>query len=225
MSQLVIWEIPKTDLIPILTTYRRDTKLARRIVSILAVLTIPVTRSFDRVDEHLEKLQLCKELFVKGDVVAVLMGMLAEPLSRGCDDRTKEDKTIIDSMLHLLRNLLAIRTDGDSVDNTRSLLDDALLRTFFQHNVMDFFVVIAQNLDHEANEKWTMLMSNILFLLTDGFVPEDLSFTYHKSIKSSTDLAAVRKAVVDEKVSNLKVTSLSLCPMYLPQAHFTVHRI
>ena len=73
MSQLVIWEIPKTDLIPLLTTYRRDKKLVRRIVYILSVLTKPVTRSFFDVDKHLEKLQLCKEQFVKVNIFSCVL--------------------------------------------------------------------------------------------------------------------------------------------------------
>jgi hypothetical protein len=215
MSQLVVWEIPKTDLIPILTTYRRDVKLARLVVSILAVLTKPVTRAFVGVEEHLEKLQMCKELFVKGDVIAILMSLLAEPLSRGCDDRTIKDDRLIDTMLHLFHNLLAIRTDGDSLDNTRYLLDDALLRVFFEQNVMDFFVVIAQNLDHEANHKWTMRISNILFLLTDGFVPEDLCFTFHTMSKSAENTEGARRSEINDKVSSLKVSVQLFCLVFV----------
>lgn len=136
------------------------------------------------------------------------MSLLAEPLSRGCDERSEKDGRVIDTMLHLFHNLLAIRTDGDgAVDNTRALLDDALLRSFFKESVMDFFVVIAQSIDHEANQKQTLRLSNILFLLTDGFSPEDLSFCFHSSRRA--DAASVEqetRAEIEAKVSSLKVS-------------------
>jgi hypothetical protein len=200
MSQLVIWEIPKSDLVPLLVTYRRDRKLCMCVIKILVALTLPVTRAFNNVQQHLLMLQSCKELFTKGDLLAIVMGFLAEPLSRSADDRTEKDTSVIDLMLHLFHNLLHIRTStATAVDNTRAALDDALLRAFFQENVMDVVVVLAQSVDREANQKWAMLLCNIFFLLTDGFVPEDLCFA-HYSLAS----AGGAKASVAEAGANLR---------------------
>ncbi len=200
MSQLVVWEIPKSDLVPLLVTYRRDRKLCMTVIKILVALTLPVTRAFNGVQEHLQKLQSCKELFAKGDLLAIVMGFLAEPLARGADDRSEKDVAVIDLLLHLLHNLLHIRTSTETaVDNTRAALDDALLRAFFQENVMYVFVVLAQNIDTESNQKWAMLLCNIFFLLTDGFVPEDLCFSHYSSVT-----AAGARAQVTESASNLR---------------------
>jgi hypothetical protein len=138
MSQLIIWEVPKTDLVPLILTYRRDRKLCLTLSKILVALTLPVTRAFDGVQEHLEKLQNCKELFVQGDLLAVLMGFLAEPLSHGADDRSEKDSKAINVMLNLFYNLLSIRTAQNNQ------LDDGLIKAFFSENIMQVFRVLAQ---------------------------------------------------------------------------------
>lgn len=198
MSQLVLWEVPKSDLVPIILTYRRDKQLCMCILKILVALTLPVTRSFNNVYEHLAKLQVCKELFIRSEIMAILMGFLAEPLSKRPEDRTDDDTSVVDAMLHLFHNLLHIRTlqSVGAVDDTRSLLDDALLQVFFRENVMDALVVVAQNIDHESNRMWTLLLTNTLFLIIDGLVPEDLAFSFF-SKQSAT-------ARVSENVSALK---------------------
>ena len=203
MSQLVKWEVPKSDLVPLILHYRREKQLCLTLVKILVALTLPVTRTFVGVEEHLAKLQLCKELFVNADLVAVMMSFLAEPLSRTGDDRTEKDTKTIDLLLNLFHNLLHIRTvTTANIDNSKKMLDDALLKVFFKEHVMEAFVVIAQNVDQEDSKNWSILLTNILFLITDGFIPEDLSFCYHsakapahagKAGKPGSKLSALRK--------------------------------
>jgi hypothetical protein len=214
MSQLVRWEIPKSDLVPLVLQYRRDKNLCLSLLKIMVALTLPVTRAFVGVQEHLEKLQACKELFVtSGSLFTVLMGFMAEPLAR--EDRTKEDISTIDAMLNLIHNLLHIRCP------TNTTLDDALLRVFFRENVMDVIVVVAQSVDTEANRQWAMLLTNIVHLLCDGLVPEELCFAYHSTqallqqttsssstsvatTSSSTDVNAMTKLIESESRSRLR---------------------
>ncbi len=88
-------------------------------------LTLPVTRTFTGMQEHEEKLQQCKELFVTtGDLVAVLMGFLVEPLSR--EERSKEDVSTIGALLNLFHNVLHIRCSSNPS------LDDLLLKLYFK---------------------------------------------------------------------------------------------
>ncbi len=202
MSQLVRWEIPKSDLVPLILSYRRDKPLCLSLLKIIVALTLPVTRTFAGVRDHLEKLQHCKELFVtSGDLLAVLMGFLAEPLAR--DERTKEDISTIDAMLNLFHNLLHIRCD------TNAMLDDMLLKLFFRVHVMDALVVVAQSVDSDANRQWALLLTNTFHLLTDGLVPEDLSFSHHSSMAlRQTGSVAVAKALEAESTSRLKAIRL-----------------
>ena len=98
-------------------------------------------------------------------LLSVFVSLLAEPLSKTGMARTTEDHLTMELVLHLLRNLLCagdpILKDVEKVQSS-TILHQELVALFEREMVLDFFLVVGQELENRENKQYNLLMMEIL---------------------------------------------------------------
>ncbi|KAL0032107.1 hypothetical protein WJX77_005423 [Trebouxia sp. C0004] len=144
---LGVYNIAASDLIPIIVTYPKETDIVYNALKVLTYLTMPIDPASENKMMQAEYMQLVKEAFMEKDAMAVIVGLVAEPLSRH-PRMTEADGLIVQLIITFIRNLLTIpdraATAGSGGDH-RTRLCQALLIRMFDDNVMELLLVIAQH--------------------------------------------------------------------------------
>ncbi|XP_013606333.1 PREDICTED: protein timeless homolog isoform X1 [Brassica oleracea var. oleracea] len=153
-KQVCAWNIVSKDLIPIIEHYQDEHSLVLNAVKVLVFLTMPVESDSDDVPQQIEYLWGLKSAFtVSNNIVAVVVSLLETPLENlELDDFNEEDWKLVQLVLTLFRNLLAIhdisplQKAGESTCYFLSLRDQ-FLELLSRENVMDIFIVLTQTIE------------------------------------------------------------------------------
>jgi len=98
-------------------------------------------------------------------LLSVFVSLLAEPLSKTGLARTSEDHLTMELILHLFRNLLCagepILKDVEKVQAS-TILHQELIALFEREMVLDFFLVIGQEMENRENKQYNLLVMEIL---------------------------------------------------------------
>jgi timeless len=101
-----------------------------------------------------------------GGLLSIFISLLAEPLSKTGLARTAEDHLTIELILHLFRNLLCagdpLIKDHEKVQNS-IVLQQELIALFEREKVLDFLLVIGQEMENTENKQYNLLMMEILY--------------------------------------------------------------
>lgn len=101
----------------------------------------------------------------EGGLLSVLVSLLADPLSRTGLARTDDDHLTIELVLHLFRNLLCagepILKDAEKAQNC-AILHQQLIGLFEKEMVLDFMLVVGQEMDNRENKDYNLLLMEIL---------------------------------------------------------------
>ena len=101
----------------------------------------------------------------EGGLLSVFVSLLAEPLSKTGLARTTEDHLTMELVLHLFRNLLCagdpILKDADKVQSS-TILHQELIALLEREMVLDFFLVIGQEMENRENKQYNLLVMEVL---------------------------------------------------------------
>jgi timeless len=201
--------VVETKLIPLLIECRDDIELVMTVSKILVMLTMPLSThtltwaraTFNHSKAHggddqavldaikrrktaqaqVSHLVNMKRAFVREpEVVAVLVSIMEEPLSKGAG-RSEEDKLVIELVLTLFRNLLCIEdvckglTGGGGAEEEEAsdvLLHMELLVLLDKEYVFDVVLFLCQGVQQRENQPWNLLLMELLFHTLKGQDPE-----------------------------------------------------
>ncbi|KAJ0267230.1 Timeless family protein [Hirschfeldia incana] len=152
-KQVCAWNTVSKDLIPIIENYQDEHQLVLNAVKVLVFLTMPVEPDSDNVPQQIEYLWGLKSAITVSNIVAVVVSLLETPLENlELDELNEEDWKLVQLVLTLFRNLLAIhdisplQKAGESTCYFLSLRDQ-FLELLSRENVMDIFIVITQTIE------------------------------------------------------------------------------
>lgn len=101
----------------------------------------------------------------EGGLLSIFISLLAEPLSKTGLARTAEDHLTIELILHLFRNLLCagdpLIKDHEKVESS-IVLQQELIALFEREMVLDFLLVIGQEMENMENKQYNLLIMEIL---------------------------------------------------------------
>ncbi|GAB2227644.1 hypothetical protein Droror1_Dr00009471 [Drosera rotundifolia] len=173
-KQVCRWNIVGKDLIPMIEYHHDDDRnLVLNAVKVLVFLTMPLEASSKDANQQLEFLWGLKSAVTYSKTVAVIVSLLESPLENlECGAFTEDDWKLVQLMLTLFRNLLAVNDISaqqkakGSVTHFLSLRDD-FLELLFKENVMDLIIVLTQ---HIGDHRSYLRHDNLLLLETFHYI-------------------------------------------------------
>ncbi|CAM8896515.1 unnamed protein product [Rhodiola kirilowii] len=216
-KQVSKWNIVGKDLIPIIEHYQDDYNLVLNAVKILVFLTIPVDPTSSDLSQQIEYLWELKSSITNSHTVPVVVSILEKPLHNlESGDFTEEDWKLLQLVLTLFRNLLAIQdiTLQQKLGGSASqimYLRDRFLKLLFDENVMDIIIVLAQ---HVEGSRGFLRKDNLLLLETFHYIfmgqdPEMVAIDKRCSQAgpgANTNLDSLKSIVHDEKKQSISRT-------------------
>ncbi|KAJ1689619.1 hypothetical protein LUZ63_013774 [Rhynchospora breviuscula] len=155
-KQICKWNTVSRDLIPIIESYQNDRNLVIATVKILVFLTLPVDPTSYGIAQQIEYLWALKAAMARNVTIAVIVSLLEDPLDHlESDAFTEEDWKLVQLVITLFRNLLAIReiTSQQKARGSAAQLlqlDDTFLELMFRENVMDVILVLTQHVEEDC---------------------------------------------------------------------------
>jgi len=132
----------------------------------------------------------------EGGLLSVLVSLLADPLSRTGVARTADDHLTIELVLHLFRNLLCagepILKDAEKAQNC-AILHQQLIGLFEKEMVLDFMLVVGQEMDNRENKDYNLLLMEILHHMLKNQDPTLVARSINHERGSSGKEAKVEK--------------------------------
>ena len=145
------------------------------------------------------------EAFLAQDALAVIVGLLAEPLSRH-PKMTDKDTALVELVITFLRNLLAATEPASGASNIAmeagKRLKNGLLERLFADDVLDLLLLVAQHArERPFKAQSSILLELFLTLFTDvtaeGLLRADADLSaMQNEIAQAGDLAARKKAIL-----------------------------
>ncbi|KAL0400652.1 UNVERIFIED_CONTAM: hypothetical protein Slati_4095100 [Sesamum latifolium] len=203
-KQVCKWNIVGKDLIPIIEYCQEDRNLVLNSVKVLVFLTMPVEPTSIDIAQQIEYLWGLKSAITFSDIVPVIVSLLESPLENLENESfTEEDWKLVQLVLTLFRNLLAIQDmstqqkAGGSATQFLALRD-RFLELLFQENVMDLILVLSQHTggSHGYLRQDNLLLLEVFYYIFKGQEPELIAKAYLKGSKVEDD--------PDETVSTLQ---------------------
>ncbi|XP_041011926.1 protein timeless homolog isoform X2 [Juglans microcarpa x Juglans regia] len=218
-KQVCKWNTLSKDLIPIIEHCQDDYNLVLNAVKVLVFLTMPIERTSNDISQQIEYLWQLKSSITCSDVVAVIVSLLESPLeSLECETFTEDDWKLVQLVLTLFRNVLAIQEislqqkSGGSA-NQFLLLRDRFLELLFRENLMDLILVISQHIDgscgflHHDN----FLLLEIFHYIFMGQEPELVAKAHLKGFKVDEDTKSSvgsLKSIMEEEEEKRRLSRL-----------------
>ncbi|XP_008802054.2 protein timeless homolog [Phoenix dactylifera] len=194
-KQICKWNTVSRDLIPIIEHYQSDWHLVIGAVKILVFLTMPIDPASDDIAQQIEYLWDLKAAMTRNVTVAVIVSLLEDPLEHlECNAFTEDDWKLVQLVLTLFRNLLAIqeitlqqKTSGSATQFM--CLTDRFLELMFQENVMDLILVLTQHVDSSAYlQQDNLLLLEIFHYIVLGRDPELIAGASRQGSKVTGDI-------------------------------------
>lgn len=224
-KQLGKWNTVSQDLIPIIEQYRNETELVMNTVKVIVFLTMPIDPSSDDISLQMEYLWSFKASFSCNDAIAVIVSLLEEPLEHlECESFTEDDWKVIQLVLTLFRNLLAIRDPSPQQMTGRSnsqtqFLRDGFLEHLFHENVMDLLLALTQHVagSHGFLKQDNLLLLEIFHFIFLGQQPELVATVQQKILKSDTKqhrLSGTLRSMMEEEEEQRRLLRLRDLPRH-----------
>jgi hypothetical protein len=138
-------------------------------VKLLVMMTLPANPKSSNLEDQLRTLQIHKENFVLPNPhVALMMALLVESLNKNEDDRTRQDIELIELVMALFKNLLAVPdppVTNNAQNATRFQLQDDFIETLKKESVLKLYLVLAQNVEADKNRTMNVLLLETFYLL------------------------------------------------------------
>lgn len=172
-KQICKWNIVGKDLIPIIEYCQDDRNLVLNAVKILVFLTMPIEPTSDDISLQIEYLWGLKSSVTSSHIVPVILSLLETPLEHlECESFTEDDWKLVQLVLTLFRNILAIQeisTQQKAGGSATQFLyiRDRCLELLFQENVMDLILVLTQ---HVGGSFGYLRQDNLLLLETFYYI-------------------------------------------------------
>lgn len=133
------------------------------------MMTLPANPKSSNIDDQLATLQTHKENFVLPNTnTALMMSILVEPLNVPEDHRTRRDIELIELVLALFKNLLAVAdppVTNNAQNATRFHLQDNFIDTLKKESVLKLYLVLAQSVEADGNRTMNVLLLETFYLL------------------------------------------------------------
>ncbi|GAB4821374.1 hypothetical protein N2152v2_008420 [Parachlorella kessleri] len=176
------YNFARSDLVPLIVTHPDEYEVVYNALKVATFLTMPSQlETSANLAQQAEHIQRVREAFLAQDALAVVVGLLAEPLSRHPRMRP-EDAVMVQLVITFLRNLVALPTappaaaggGSSAAQDTNRRIRRGLLERLFADNVMDLLLLLAQHArDQPFRSETAVLVETFLHLLRD-LQPEQL---------------------------------------------------
>ncbi|KAL0318056.1 UNVERIFIED_CONTAM: hypothetical protein Sangu_2219900 [Sesamum angustifolium] len=217
-KQVCKWNIVGKDLIPIIEYCQEDRNLVLNSGSEgVGVLTMPVEPTSIDIAQQIEYLWGLKSAITFSDIVPVIVSLLESPLENLENESfTEEDWKLVQLVLTLFRNLLAIQDisthqkAGGSATQFLALRD-RFLELLFQENVMDLILVLSQHTggSHGYLRQDNLLLLEVFYYIFKGQEPELIAKAYLKGSKVEDDpeeTVSTLQSIMTEEQEKRKLT-------------------
>ena len=175
------WNVVQKQVLPLLIQSQNDPQVLFEATRLLVMVTMPVDPESE-VEEMYRDHDILKsyvEAFAsyEGNVIATLVGMLEQPLSRvktegQCSDR---DEIVFELVLTLFRNLLDITNEashGGTTGAHRTELHENLMSRFESEFVMDMLIAIIDAIGAGFFSKYNLVTLELVHLVLRGYDPK-----------------------------------------------------
>ncbi|KAJ4771365.1 Topoisomerase 1-associated factor 1 [Rhynchospora pubera] len=220
-KQICKWNTVSRDLIPIIESYQNDRNLVIATVKILVFLTLPVDPTSYEIAQQIEYLWALKAAMARNVTIAVFVSLLEDPLDHlESDAFTEEDWKLVQLVITLFRNLLAIReiTSQQKARGSAAQLlqlDDTFLELMFQENVMDVILVLTQHVEEDCGfiKQDKLLLLEIFHYIFLGRDPELVARSCKKGSQDgelSSSVDSLISIIEEESLKRKAVVQRSL---------------
>lgn len=118
------------------------------ILKVLVMLTVKPTKESTNIAEQFGYLREYKHAFLSQGITQILMTILVDPLSRTGAARTSQDFLVMELVLTLIRNLLAVPNEDSRVVTSSTIylsrLQEDFICTLHRENVYEMILLFAQ---------------------------------------------------------------------------------
>lgn len=180
------WNVVESDLLKLLISYPEDRQLAFYTIVVLVSLTEKPTKTFSKLEKYNECLQQYKLSFITSkEAIKVIVNHLAECISKPIDERNEQHDQMLELIIYLFRNLLAIpdktaqfikAPKGVAIYNTREDSMKDLQRRFLHklsdENVLDAFIYMSQDFTPASIRKLSLCFLEIFCHILTSFSPK-----------------------------------------------------
>ena len=132
-----------------------------------------------------------KRLFLKEGLLEVFVDLMQVPLSKTEQKRDDKDNSTIELVLHLIRNLLCaepVVKNSTSLVNEDIRIHHQLIAVFQKELVFDIMVFLGEGISHKKNERWNLLIMEILHFLVRNQDPSMTAKSDDMVIGSSSNM-------------------------------------
>ncbi|CAN4087655.1 unnamed protein product [Withania somnifera] len=205
-KQVCKWNIVGKDLIPIIEYFQDDQNLLLNAVKVMVFLTMPIEPTSHDIPQQIELLWGIKSSITFSEVVPVIMSLLESPLENlACETFTEDDWKMVQLVLTLFRNVLAIQDISTQQKSGGSMIEfvflrDRFLELLFQENVMDVILVLSQQVGGFGGSCSYLRHDNLLLL-------ETFYYTFMGQLPELIAKAHLKDPKVDED-SDISINSL-----------------
>ncbi|CAG9324990.1 unnamed protein product [Blepharisma stoltei] len=179
------WNVVESDLLKLLVSYPEDRQLAFYCIIVLVSLTEKPDKSNYNQQKYIESLQNYKlSVITSKDAIKVIVNHLAECLSKPTDQRNEQHDQMLELIVYLFRNLLAVpdktshvlkASKGIAIYNSR---EDNMkdLQTRFLHKladetVLEAIVYLCQDFTNPVVKKLNLCFLEIFYHIFKNFQP------------------------------------------------------
>lgn len=202
--------VVKNHLIPLAIAYgSSDVKILTEVTKVVVQLTMPlgVQDKGETREKRLTHLQSFKCAFIQDGALQAFIQLLEKPLQNMSSGRKDEDKLVVELVLWLVRNLLAI-PDGKTSSGASSkrahlaYLHENFLGALSKGHVTDILIHLGEYVGTEGNHEWNLVLLEIFFQIFKGTKVEDL-FENNSSAPRQNDILKSRT------MQNKRVSAMS----------------
>lgn len=194
-KQVCKWNIVGKDLIPIIEYCQDDRNLLLNAVKVMVFLTMPIEPTSHDIPLQLELLWGIKSSITFSEAVPVIMSLLESPLENlACEAFTEDDWKMVQLVLTLFRNVLAIQDISTQQKSGGSMIEfvflrDRFLELLFQENVMDVILVLSQEVGGSCSylRHDNLLLLETFYYIFMGQLPELIAKAHFKDPKVNED--------------------------------------
>ena len=145
----------------------------------MVMLTMPADGKLRDPTEYMRRLALYKESFVNHDIISIIMGAAAGPLSRIGMERSHHDIQVLELVLTLFRNLLSIVPD-------RPNINDEFLFALDKEHVLMLILHLSNQAEAPENARFPLLLLELIHLAFQAHDPFTLATTPNFDISTMT---------------------------------------
>ncbi|KAJ8536836.1 hypothetical protein K7X08_035237 [Anisodus acutangulus] len=232
-KQVCKWNIAGKDLIPIIVYCQDDRILLLNAVKVMVFLTMPIEPTSNDIPQQIELLWGIKSSITFSEAVPVIMSLLEIPLENlACEAFTEDDWKMVQLVLTLFRNVLAIQDISTQQKSGGSMIEfvflrDRFLELLFQENVMEVILVLSQQVGGSCSYLChdNLLLLETFYYIFMGQLPELIAKAHFKDPKADQDsdisINSLRDIMEEERQKRKVIRQRNLGGYYQFSGTFT----